>query len=83
VVKKRDRAAVPAPIPPKPEETEFVEGVLVSYYDEGTRYGFVLDSDIDDDGDILCRVQPIGARGAAKQRAKSFKTKDLVLEKGK
>jgi hypothetical protein len=68
---------------PKPEETEFVAGALVGYYDYGTRYRFVLDNDIDDDGDIVCRVQPIGARGALKQRAKSFKTKELTLEKGK
>ena len=63
------------------EESEYQEGVLVQYYDYGYRYGHILETVVDDDGDLYCKVQPISGKFAAvKPRALGYKSTDLKIE---
>lgn len=68
----------------EPEESEYQEGVLVMYYDEGYRYGHIASVDIDDDGELFCKVQPIYSKHATvKPRQLGYKSKDLEIMKPK
>jgi len=69
------------PLEPTPEEKEFVPGALVSYYLDGTHYGHLLECDVDDDGDLFCKVQPIGSKNTAPKRKLGFKSSQLRIEK--
>jgi hypothetical protein len=80
-VKKRaiNRTAVVAAV--APEESEYQEGVLVQYYDEGYRYGHIASVDIDDDGELFCKVQPICSKFAkVVPRQLGYKSKDLTIQ---
>jgi hypothetical protein len=64
-----------------PEESEYREGVLVQYYDEGYRYGHIASVDIDDDGELFCKVQPICSKFAkVVPRQLGYKSKDLTIQ---
>jgi hypothetical protein len=79
-VKKRLRVLEQVEAPPA-EETEFKAGVLVQYYEYGYRYGHIASIEIDDDGDLFCKVQPIfGKNSTVKPRQVGHKSKDLVIQ---
>ena len=56
------------------EESEFKVGAVALYYDNGWRAGVIEDVDVDDDGDLLVTLKPIG-----KPRKVKHKSKDLKL----
>jgi hypothetical protein len=62
-----------------PEESEFKIGTVCSYYDEGWRAGTITSVDVDDDGDLLVELQPVGARNASPKRKVRHKSKDLKI----
>jgi hypothetical protein len=61
------------------EESEYKVGAVVSYYDDGWRAGTITSVDVDDDGDLLVELQPVGARNASPKRKVRHKSKDLKL----
>jgi hypothetical protein len=79
-MQKRQRASSPAPAEIEAKESEYVTGALVRYYEEGYRYGHIIDDRLDDDGNLSLLVQPIGAKGGAKQRALWFVSTDLEVQ---
>lgn len=67
-----------------PAESEFEIGAVCSYYDngarEGWRTGHIFEVEVDDDGDLLVTVQPVGSKyTTTKPRRVKHKSKDLRL----
>lgn len=58
----------------EPEESEYKVGAVASYYDNGWRAGVIEAVEVDDDGDLLVTLKPIG-----KPRKVKHKSKDLKL----
>ena len=72
---KRDKGSN-QPKAAAPDESEFKIGSLVGVYIEGTRYGKILELEIDDAGDLVAHIDL-----KYKSRKKLwFKTKELTLE---
>ena len=61
------------------EESSFKIGTVCYYYDEGWRAGTITSVDVDDDGDLLVELQPVGARNASPKRKVHHKSKDLKI----
>lgn len=74
---KRSPLADASPVPTA-EEKEFVPGALVSYYDCGTRYGNIVDTEVDDYGALQCHIRPIGIKGKV-LRMVTYPTTQLKL----
>jgi hypothetical protein len=62
------------------EESEYKVGAVASYYDEGWRTGTIVSMEVDNDGDLLVELQPIGSKYATtKPRKVKHKSKDLKM----
>ena len=59
------------------EESEFKVGAVASYYDNGWRAGVIEEVEVDDDGDLLLGIRPIGLN----KRKVYHKSHDTKLEK--
>jgi hypothetical protein len=62
------------------EESAFKIGAVVLYYDEGWRAAHIVENSVDDNGDLIITVQPVGCKGS-RMKKKSFKaySKDIKL----
>ena len=63
----------------EPEESAFKVGIVASFYDEGWRAGTITSVEVDEDGDLLIELQPVGSRNASPKRKVRHKSKDLKL----
>ena len=61
----------------EPEDSEFKIGIVCLYYDDGRREGWragtVESTEVDDDGDLLVTLKPIGKTRKVKHKSKDLK----------
>jgi hypothetical protein len=56
--------------PAEAEESAFKVGAVVLFYDDGWRAAHVVETNVDDAGDLLVVVQPIGCAGSRMKKRK-------------